>query len=56
MTVLKGGLLATASTMTVLLGCAGVWAAEGCSTYPTGTAEKIESSALESLGAVSEAH
>ncbi len=53
MTALKGGLLATASTMTVLFSCAGAWAAEGCSTYPTGTAEMIESSALESLGAVS---
>jgi len=47
MQIFKGGPLVTASTVAVLLGCAGAWAAEGCSAYPTGTAKEIDSSALE---------
>jgi len=38
---------ASASAIALLLGCAGAQAAESCSAYPTGTAESIESSALE---------
>jgi len=36
-----------ASMLALLLGCADAQAAEGCSTYPTGTADQVESSALE---------
>lgn len=41
-------LTVTTSVLASLLGCAGAQAAESCSAYPTGMAEQVESSALES--------
>ncbi len=44
---------AAASVLAVLLGCTGAQASESCSVYPTGTAEQIASSALQSqFGAI----
>ena len=48
--------MATASLLVLAMGCGAAHAAESCSAYPTGTAEKIESSDLASkFGAGSEA-
>ena len=42
----------TASLLVLTMATNGVQAAESCSAYPTGTADKIESSDLAKLGAV----
>ena len=49
----KRDLAVTATALAALLGCTGAQAAQSCSAYPTGTAEKVESSAVEGqFGAV----
>lgn len=48
MLITKMNLLAAASVLAVAAGATAARAAESCSTYPSGTAEQIESSALES--------
>jgi ribose transport system substrate-binding protein len=53
MITLARPILTTASLLALAIGTSGARAAETCSAYPTGTAEKIESSDLASkLGAV----
>ncbi|HEY5207503.1 MAG TPA: substrate-binding domain-containing protein [Roseiarcus sp.] len=53
MTTLARPILTTASLLALAIGASGARAAETCSAYPTGTAEKIESSDLASkLGEV----
>ena len=53
MTAFKGGLSAIASTIALLLTCAGSWAADSCSAYPQNTADKVDSSDLDAtFGAV----
>ena len=53
MMTLARPILTTASLLALAMGASGAQAAESCSAYPTGTAEKIESSDLASkLGAV----